>query len=97
MTWRMLCEEFMPVFKFIKGDPDNILADTMSCLPFLEPEKKEGHPLTIVSDGDATTKPVTMVAEEVPELMNVSYEDLFINYPADLMNFPLEFMNVQHH
>ena len=94
MTWRMVCEEFMPVFKYIKGDPDNIVADTLSQLPFLETEKKKSHPLTIVSNGDATTRPVIMSAEEVQELMKVSYEDLFINYPSDLVNYPLEFGNV---
>ena len=78
----------MPVFKYIKGDPDNIVADTISRLSFLE--KKKGYPLTIaLSNGDTTTKPAVMMAEEVEELWKVSYEDLFINYPANLMNFPL--------
>ena len=35
-----------------------------------------------------------MLAEKIPELMKVAYEDLFINYPADLVNFPLEFGNL---
>ena len=97
MTWRMVCEEFMPVFKYIKGDPDNIVADTLSRLPFTSSEKKKGHPLKIVSNGDADNKPVIMLAEEVPELNKVSYEDLWINYPSDLVNFPLEFGNVRQH
>ena len=96
MTWQMVCEEFMPVFKYIKGDPDNSVADTLSRLPFLEPEKKEGHPLTI-SDGSATTNTDIMIAEEVTELMKTCYEDLFLNYPSDLLNFPLVFENVRQH
>ena len=73
----------MPVFKYIKGDPDNIVADTLSRLPFLEKEK--GYPPTIeTSDGD--TAPAALLAE-----------DLFINYPADLQNFPLEFGNIRQH
>ena len=80
MTWRMVCKEFMPVFKFIKGNPDNIVADTLSRLPFLEKEK--GYPPTIAtSDGNTA----------------LLCEDLFINYPANLMNFPLESENIRQH
>ena len=65
------------MFKYIKGDPDNIVADTMSRLPFSE--KKKVYPLTIApSDGDTTTIPAVMMAEEVKELWKVLNEDLFI-------------------
>ena len=61
-------------------------------------EKKKGYPLTIApSNGDTTTIPAVMMAGEVEEIKRVSYEDLFINYPANLMNFPLEFVNIQQH
>ena len=67
----------------------------MSRLPCLE--KKKGYPPTIAtSNGDTTTIPAVTMAEEVKE-NNLSYEDLFINYPRDLMNFSLEFENVCQH
>ena len=85
MTWRMLCKEFMPVSKFTKGMPDNIVANKLSHLPFLKKDK--GYPSTIAtSDGDT--------AEEDTALL---CEDLYINYPANLMNFPLEFENIRQH
>ena len=43
MTWRVLCEEFNPIFHCIKG-PDDIKADALSCPPFTtdkSPEEKK--------------------------------------------------------
>ena len=46
MTWRMLCEEFNPVFHCIEGQ-NNVEADALSRLPFSpntskSPEEKKG-------------------------------------------------------
>ena len=75
MTWRMVCEEFMPVFKYIKGDPDNIVADTLSQLPFHASEKKKGHPLKVVSKGDTNTRPGSDNVTKEIETLGDDFDD----------------------
>ena len=84
MTWRMLLEEFSPVFHYIKG-PDNVIADTLSQFPF---EKEKGFDSLLQAKNPPTTTGSTdkLVISDVLEP-----SDLFINYPADLQAFPLAF------
>ena len=98
MTWRMLCEEFSPVFHYIKG-PDNIIADALSRLHF---EEKKGSSISSPStpstsnvedikhtaNGNSSTDTVDSKID-VPDTLATS--DLYINYPSGYPNFPLAF------
>ena len=104
MTWRMLCEEFSPVFHYIRG-PDNIIADALSRLPY---EEEEGAsppiPPTTSVPNTENIKPIentinsTDAVPNKPNVLNVDSlapEDLFINYPSDLPNFPIAFPQLE--
>ena len=108
MTWRMLCEEFSPVFHYIKGS-NNLIADALSRLPF---EEKEGSPLTPLTPSPTPSsrpsrenvKPTDdniKTPDAVPSKLNVlttdtlAADDLFINYPSDLPNFPIAFPQLE--
>ena len=94
MTWRMLCEEFSPIFHYIRG-PDNIIADTLSRLPF---EEEEGSsPSTDVEDIKHTdnTDATVDVNSKINASGTLAAKDLFINYPSDLPNFPIAFPQLE--
>ena len=95
MTWRMLCEEFSPVFHYIKG-ADNVIADALSRLPLQNetvPHKEEKGSPTHVGDINHTDIADTSVDDNSkPNVsVNLAVEDLYINYPSDLPNFPIAF------
>ena len=99
MTWRMLCEEFSPVFHYIKG-PDNTIADALSRLPF---EEKKGDSTSSVSktedikptDNNIKTLDVGPSKLKVSDTDTLAVDDLFINYPTDLPNFPIAFPQLE--
>ena len=108
MTWRMLCEEFSPVFHYIRG-PDNIIVDALSRLPFEEEEGSPLVPLTPNPSSRPSTQPkrenvkptenTIKTPDDVPNRLNVldtlAMEDLFINYPSYLPNFPIAFAQLE--
>ena len=51
MTWRLLCDDFNPIFRYIKG-PQNVIADALSRLPLIEKEK--GNPSSVPSKVPST-------------------------------------------
>ncbi len=104
MTWRMLCEEFQPIFHYIKG-PDNVAADALSRLPFEEKKSSSpsspplpSTPSTSVDDIKPTEnnqQPLAGNSKPVAIETSLSPTDLFINYPSDLPNFPIAFPQLE--
>lgn len=80
----MLYEEISSVFKYIKSSIDNIVTNTISCIPFSFLEKVE-------SSVPSATRPLPSSPLASTAGTLVTTFDLFINYPLDLSNFPLEF------
>lgn len=87
MTWRMLLEEFSPVFHYIKG-PDNVIADALSRLP-REEEKGSASPSATETDKLDVETAASLESESANSTLQLS--DLFINYPSDLPQFPIAF------
>ena len=103
MLWRMLCEEFSPVFHYIRG-PNNVVADALSRLPFEErsgPSTAPSPPpstATVEDFNPTDSNNASVVADSktnVPDIYTLAADDLFINYPTDLPNFPLAFPELE--
>lgn len=95
MTWRMLCEEFAPVFHYIKGE-DNTTADALSRLP--KKEKGLSTALTAVENinNHDNNEDNTFAGTKTANVPNdTSPMDLFINHPSDLPNFPIAFPQLE--
>lgn len=90
MTWRMLLEEFSPVFHYIKG-PDNIIADALSRLPFEEEKRSTPSATATATATEEKFSPSTEAADSKTTSTSLDLSDLFINYPSDLPQFPIAF------
>ena len=90
MTWRMLCEEFSPIFHYIKG-PDNTIADALSRLPIEEEKGTLSTTVETVQSSVNNSEETLVVNKQSNGSECNAIEDLFINYPADLPNFPIAF------